>query len=246
MPFKTYITKADYDSDYDIGAEPDGHPNTRPEIRLHYCRAVLYPVAKLRATGIMDAMGWRPPGPALVIVGAGFGWLAEALEQNGFTRVAGIDTSPYIHSDKNNSEASDYDKAIVAAGLDPNSGEGARVKADLISRTGSGPRTRASRGVLNQNGNTQQSRNAVRTALGLSGNQQPDWLLTDDMIAELTDAEFLQASTSLKNWVPNLAHFVRTADSGQAPGTFNQKPLEQWKALAPADTFIEKSTYRKL
>ena len=246
MPFKQYLTKQSFDEDYDIGAEPNGHPNTRPEVRLHYCRAVLFPVAQQRAQGIMTAMGWTAPGPVLVIVGAGFGWLAECFEALGFTRVVGIDTSPYIQSDKNNSETADYDAAILLVGLDPLVGAGAQVKADLIARTGSGPRTRATRGVLNQDGGTNQSRNAIRSALGLSGNTQPDRLLSDDMIAELTDAEFVTLSTRLKAWVPNLAHLVRTRGSGQVEGSFNQHTLEEWKALSPLDTFIDKSTFRKL
>lgn len=249
MPFKTYTTKADFDADYDVGAERNGHPNTRSEVRLHYCRAVLYPVVQQRAKGIVQAMGWTAPGPVLVVVGAGFSWLAEVLEtEYGFTRVVGIDTSPYIQSDKNNDEAPDYDAAITAVGLNPSTGEGASVKTGLVARAGgAGPRCRASRGVLNQDGNTQQSRNAIRSALGLSGNNQPDWLLSELVLDALTDADFLNLSTRLRAWVPNVAHYTTTNDGSHVvDGTWNAHTLEEWKALQPLDVFIDKVTFRKL
>ena len=244
MPFKTYATKADFDSDYRIGAEPQGHPNTRPEIKLNYCRAVMFPVAQKRAAGIITAMNWSAPGPAIVIVGAGFGWLAECFEASGFTRVIGIDTSAYIQSAKSTTEEADVNAAITAVGLNSSSGEGATIKGRLYD---GGNRSRASRGVLNQDGGNTQSRNAIRSALGLSGNQQPDWLLSEDMLPALTDAEVVNKSAQLRNWVPNVAHYTTAVIKGRVPASsMNWKTLEQWKALIPNDILIEAGTYRVL
>lgn len=255
MPFKTYNTKADYDSEYNVGAEGKwGHPGTRQEIRLHYSRIWMMPTIQARAQGIATAMGWVAPGPVLVVVGAGFAWLAEAFEGLGFTRVVGIDVSPYIQTDKTASVETDLDAAITAVGLNPASGEGLERKQMIMAEYNvtPGPKTRASRGCLNQTGSTQQSRNAVRSALGLSGNTQPDWLLTENVIERMTDAEVIADSTSLKAWVPNLAHYVQPVDINHPAGLdangndWNAKTLEQWKALLPLDTFIEQGTFRKL
>ena len=242
MPLKTWNTKADFDAAYSIGAEPEGHPNTRAEVKLNYQRAVMLPLCRQRALGIAGAMGWTAPGPVMVIVGAGFSWLAEAFEEMGFTRVVGIDVSSYIQSVKSTTEEIDIDAAITATGLNPANGEGATIKSRLFD---GGVRTRASRGVLNQTGSTQQSRNAVRSALGLSGNTQPDVLLTESVIESLTDAEFINDSTRLKAWVPLLVHYVVTLRDGNQPG-YNWKTLEQWSALAPLDIFIEAGSYRRL
>lgn len=80
MPLKTWNTKADFDAAYRVGAEGQwGHPSTRPEVKLNYSRFWQMPDARIRVQGIANAMGWTAPGPAMVIVGAGFGWLAEAF-----------------------------------------------------------------------------------------------------------------------------------------------------------------------
>lgn len=247
MPYKEYNTKADYDSEYSIGVEGLwGHSN-RPEIRLHYSRIILYPHAVARAQGIATAMGWTVPGPTLVVVGAGFSWLAEAFEGIGFTRVVGIDVSPYIQADKDVDALTDLDAEIIGVGLDPASGEGLSRKNQIITAYGYTPgnKTRASRGCLNEHGKTQQSRNQIRQALGLSGNQQPDWLLTENVIERMFDSEIVQDSNDLKAWVPNLAHYVQTVDASHPDGPdWNAKTLAQWKTLLPNDTIIEAGTFQ--
>lgn len=244
MPFKDFNFKQAFDESYDIGAESGERPSTRPEIRLGYSRAVLYPLAQTRASGIASVMGWTAPGPTLVVAGAGYGWLAEAFEELGFTRVVGFDTSTYIQSTKNTDESADIDAAIQAVGLDPTQGEGLSKRNQLLGP--GGPRAKASRGVLSEDARSNNSRVAIRQALGLSGNQTPDFALTETLLEGLTDVEILDYMTVLANWGPVFVHYVVTTRPGQTPGEFNWKTLTEWKALLPTHTFIEAGTYNIL
>mgnify|MGYP000412558308 CR=1 FL=1 len=79
MPRKTYNTKSDFDADYDIGVEPEGHPNTRPKIRMGYARASMMPFATNRAAKLVELFAW-PLNTKILIVGAGYGFTAEVLE----------------------------------------------------------------------------------------------------------------------------------------------------------------------
>ena len=86
-PLKDWNDKTTWDEAYYKGAEGDtGHPSTRPEVKLHYVRYVQYLWAANRAQGIANALGWTPPGSTIAIVGAGYGWTVEALEQMGYDR----------------------------------------------------------------------------------------------------------------------------------------------------------------
>lgn len=244
MPTKAYLTKADYDAEYQTLAERDGHPIDRPPVWVRYTRSVLWPGAQERAQRVASIMGWTAPGPVIVVVGAGFALLAEAWEAIGFTRVASVDISPYIQGAKTTSDEADVRAEIVAAGLDPDAGRGAAI---LAQWSDGGPKTRASRGVLNEDCNTQQSRNRVRQALGLSGNTQPDWLVSENVLDSLTDAEAQTDSARLKAWVPNLLHLVTCR---HLPGTqdpdHNWHTLEEWAVLLPGDVLIDLRTWQRL
>lgn len=245
MPLKTWDTKADWDAAYRIGAEGDvGHPNTRTEVRLHYHRATKG--GTLHAAQLFAALGWTPPGPTILIVGAGFGWTAEALETLGFTAVVGIDISTYIQDNKDGTEDAEIDAEIVAVGLDPASGEGLDIKNRIIARGGgAGNRCRNSKGVLNENGKTGGSRGRIKQALGLSGNDRIEWVVSESVLESLTDTEATDASADASAIGNNTVHFVYTLRVNQLAG-FNWKTLEDWKTLIPGDTFVEAGSYRVL
>jgi hypothetical protein len=239
MPLKTWDNKQDWDAAYLKGAEERwGHPATRPEVKLHYCRAVQMPWSRSRATRLVAALGWQPTD-RIVLVGAGFGWTAEALEELGFTSVVGCDVSRYVQDNKALSEEQEVDAAISAVGLNPSAGEGAALKAKLYD---GGARTRASRGVLNEGLATPGSRRKIATALG----GDPDWGLSESVLESLTDAEAQDISARVHSWTSaTIAHFVVTLGGNQDPG-YNWKTLEDWKALLPSDTFIEAGSFRVL
>lgn len=240
MP-KDFNTKQAFDESYRIGAEPGGHPAGRREVKLGYCRAVMLPYARARAGGIVAAMGWDAPWPRLVIVGGSFGWLGEMLEtEHGFTQVVSTDVSRYVQAEKDNTEEADIDAALVAVGLDPTVGEGAMVKGRLFD---GGNRTRASRGVVNENLKTGGSRNRVKNLLGGG----VDWVLSENVLENLADAEVVTASAPLRQLGAGVVHLITPLRPGQTQDPdFNWKTLEGWKVLLPADTIVEIGSFRVL
>jgi len=239
MPFKTWDTWADFQGSYDIGAEPDGHPNTREEVRLSYHRAVMLPLARDRATNVARVLNWLPT-MKIVVIGCGFGWFVEVLKNElGFTDVVGTDISLYIQANKSGTEEADINAAIQAVGLNPLLGDGATIKGRLHD---GGTRSRVT--VLNENAQTAQSRNAIRQAF--TGPGQVAWAFSESLIESLTDAEAAQGSGFLHQVANNVGHLVVTTRDGQTPGEFNWKSLQEWKALLPNDIFVEAGTYAVL
>ena len=102
MPVKTWNTKADFDAVYDIGLEPQGHPNTRAEIRGNYERSALFNASvpyldwvTPEWAALVAHFNW-PLGASILIIGAGFGWAVEYLQGEGYTDAWGQDTSTWI------------------------------------------------------------------------------------------------------------------------------------------------------
>lgn len=250
LPLKTWDTKADWDAAYKFGAEDDvGHPNTRAEVILHYNRIFKAgQEAVTHATRLAAALLWTAPGDTILIAGAGFGWTAEALEGLGFATVVGTDISTYIQGNKAVSEDADIDTAITDVGLDPASGEGLDIKTRILARSGgTGNRQRNSRGVLNEDGKNGASRGRIKQALGLSGPERIEWVVSEAVIESLTDAEVVDASGDADIIGNNTAHFFYPLrPSGNQLAGFNWKTLEDWKLLVPGDTFVEAGTYRVL
>ena len=214
---------------------------------MAYSRAALYAAAQQRAANIVSAMGWTTPGPSVLVFGCGFGWLAEAFEDLGFDRVVGTDTSAWIQSSKDATEEADIDAAIAAAGLDPSNGHGAEAKAIVSAKgKGLGPRCRASRGLLDEDGSTNQSRGRIRQALDIHGNDLVDWALTDDLARTMSDAEVLESAARLDLIATNSVHLTQTLLGSNRDVSLNWHTLEEWKALVPAHTWIEAGTYRTL
>ena len=243
MPLKDWNLQATWDAAYSIGAEGDtGHSGSRAEVKLGYHRAAMLPYCRNRAVGIAQALGWTPPGPSIVLVGAGFGWTAEALEALGYTRVLALDVSQYVQAMKGGTEAADVDARIVAVGLDPAAGPGQALKQRLVD---GGPRVRATRGVLNEDGAGGASRGRIRQALGLAGNQKADWGVSESVLESLTNAEAAGAASIAHEFCVAVAHYVVTTRDGNQPG-YNWQTLAEWKLLIPADTFIEAGTFRVL
>jgi len=224
----TVWDKALYDLAYASDAEPDGHPNTRPGIRLHYNRYVMYPEMLRRAQALISLLGITL-SDKILIVGCGFGWTAEALAGMGYS-VVGTDISSYIQNNKGLSEDADISAAITAVGLDPASGEGMmhfnRLKGD-------GVRTRAT--VLNEDSASVKSRNQIKNLIGT-----PTIIITEDLLTSLTDNEctVLQNNIVKYDLSARIVHFVSEFANPAPPFNFNSKSLEEWKALFPTSTII--------
>lgn len=225
----TSWTKALFDLAYDSSAEPDGHPSTRDEIRLHYNRYVLYPEMLRRAQALVTLLGITLSDKILV-VGCGFGWTVEAFAGLGYT-VIGTDVSSYIQNNKTLSEDSDISTSITAVGLSPTSGEGLlhfnRLKGD-------GVRTRGS--VLNEDSASTSSRNRVKTALGTA----PTIIITEDLVTSLSDSECAVLQTNILKYAASVrvCHFLTEFANPNPPFGFNSKSIDAWKLLFPTSTII--------
>jgi len=220
---------------YDLDAESDIGPVFRPHVRLSYHRAVLMKAARLNAQAYVSKLGWTT-GQHIVIGGCGFGWSTEILiDELGFTNVVGIDVSTFIQTNKATTEEADINAGIVAVGLSPLVGEGAIIKGKLFD---GGPRAR--KAILNQDGATVSSRNAIKSALG-GGNV--DIVLTEDMLTNFPDADCLVISTNLHKLAGTVQHLVTPTRPGNE-AVQNWKTLAQWKALLPADTFMSTGDYQ--
>jgi len=245
MPRKTYNSKADFDADYDIGAERDGRPNTRPQIRLNYNRASILPYCEARAAKLVEIFAW-PLTTKILIVGAGYAWTAEILESvYGYTDIVTTDTSPHIQSTQDASEESEIDAAITAVGLDPASGEGLGKKNQFYTP---GNRRRHSRNVKDESLNNNGSRNRIRNILG-----DLDVAITEDVVATLDDSEVVTAAGWIDSVnagidVIHLTAVLQPAKlaSGNQDPIFNWKTLADWKLLVPSHTFVSLQTWEVL
>ena len=221
-------TKELYDLAYESNAEPDGHPNNRPGIRLHYNRYVMYPEMLRRAQQLVQILGLTL-ADRILIVGCGFGWTAEALAGMGYT-VVGTDVSSYIQNNKTLSEDTEISDAITAVGLSPSSGEGLlhfnRLKGD-------GQRTKVP--ILNEDSMSNASRNRVKRALG-----DATVAITEDLVTSLSDAECAQLQNAIEQYANGIrvVHFLTEFANPNAPFFFNSKSLEDWKLIFPTSTVI--------
>lgn len=249
MPRKTYNTKADFDEDYDIGMESDiGHPGGRSEVRLSYHRAALFGLAQKRAEFLntyLMAQGFNT-NTNLLIVGAGFGWTAEVLDNTyGWKKIITTDTSSYIQANQDADEENDYDVAIQKVGLSPIDGEGLLIKGRLRNKAGGiGNRRRHSRRVMNEDLLTLESRNRVA---GIFGNIQV--AITEELITTLDDTEVVNLSFNIREVtdVVSVIHMTtellpRTIQDSR----YNWKTIQQWKILLPDDIFVSLNTWQIL
>ena len=175
-------TKKDFDDAYSFGVEGSmgGHPNTRPEVRLHYHRSVMVPTLQNRWDKLIPDILPIRADDLVVLVGAGFGWGAEILKQKTGARVIGTDISDWIESVKNTSEEAEIDACIRKVGLDPETGRGLEIKRKYLVP---GPRCKVT--VLNEDLATEAGRTNLLRIVG----RQPDWIITEDFIQTFSEDE---------------------------------------------------------
>ena len=238
MPSKTWDTKADFDAAYDIGAEGlYGHPSTRPEVRLHYHRSVMGNSAQRIADHFTTYLTAANFNRRLVIVGGGFGWVADELKKRGFTNVVVVDTSPYIQAEKDSDDDAEIRAEIAEVGLNPDFGRGFTL---LLQHKTMGPR-RGTINILNEEISTTAGRNAIKAAV----NGNPQIVVTEDVMTSFMDAECVQldADCNAFSGQQRVAHMVTVGrfDGSQDLG-YNWKTLVDWKLLIPGTTWINRVT----
>ena len=188
MPDNGY-TKEQYDALYRFRVSryfADSQPPGTNPIYLHYHRWPMLPILQKR---------WQLMAPVLniastelvCIVGAGFGWGVEAFIQETGCTTVGLDVSDYVDVAKTETEEAEIRQAIIDAGHDPDSGHGAAVLAATCDFQ---PRSNVI--ILKEDMHTNQSRGAIRAALG----GWPSVVIFEDII----DQTFVDADiTAMQN-----------------------------------------------
>lgn len=184
-------TKADYDAAYSVRVErylPGGVPKDRPEVNLNYHRWSITPVMVRRWQRIVPLLGITP-SDNVCVVGAGFGWGVEQLVNISGCTAVGLDISDYIQAEKGNTEEAELRALVTSYGLDPDSGRGLEIMNFVYDG-----QPRANVIVLNEDMQTNQSRNRIRQALN---NNWPNIIIFEDIVDDnTTDAEIVQASNA--------------------------------------------------
>ena len=177
-------TKADFDANYSFRCErylPSVIQTGRSEVRLNYHSAFMSPILANRWDNIIPSILNILSTDKVVVVGSGFGWGVDKLiELTGCTAV-GVDISDYIETAKTTDENADLIAAIQLVGLDETVDRGLEVY-NAYATTGA----RTISVVLKEDMLSNRSRNEVKKALG---NAAPDYIITEDMIQELSDTE---------------------------------------------------------
>lgn len=228
-------TKTDYDSLYSIRLriwDEAIQGYRRSPIRLHYHRAVIKrDYTDPRWVAVVPLLGITS-SDRVVVAGAGFGWGVEKLIGLTGCTAVGVDISDYIDATKDGTEEAEIDAAIIAAGFDPLTGHG--LVAKNYAFTGE---LKSKQVILKQDLLSVKSRNAVKKALG---QQNPTWVITEDMLTDFTDPELLAWKVEVDKWTGvNIAHILR---ENKLP---NAKTAEEW-ATFTGHTIITVGDYRKV
>jgi hypothetical protein len=186
----TNWTKADFDANYRFRLErrmPGGGPRPdegRNGVELHYHRFFMVPWLADRWATLQPILNILS-SDAVMVVGAGFGWGVDAVIAETGATVVGIDLSQYIADEQGNTEETEIRAAIIADGLDPDTGRGAEIFAFAFDN-----QVRSNVIILQEDAATNGSRQAINTALG--GN--PSVVVYEDIIDDdWTDTDIINA-----------------------------------------------------
>lgn len=225
-------TKEDYDSLYSIRVriwDESIQAYRRSPIRLHYHRYVMQDIVTRHWDFLVPELSLTSTD-RVVVVGAGFGWGVEKLEELTNCTAVGLDISDYIHGAKGVSEEAEVIAAIAASGYDHTTGHGLEVYNAVLTQ----PRNKTN--VINEGMYSNKSRNEVKRQLG---NQLPTWIITEDMISDFSDAEILEWKGHVDKLGVPICHIVRDNFG------LNPKTLEEWNAIT-GHTVISVGDYRRV
>ena len=143
---------------------------------------------------------------SIIIVGAGFGWAAEALKAAlpGLT-IAAVDTGSYVQDNKDLPETAAIEAKMVAFGLNVMMPEWAAVAGEYDD---GGNRSRIT--VENEDVSKAAARGRLRRAYHGGGNTKFDWALTEQVLPWVTDAEAQALDSFLADLSTSVAHYTST------------------------------------
>lgn len=235
-----------------------GYPKNR-RVRLNYDRAVMLPIARRHAEGLVGALELFD-GQSIGLTGGGFGWTAEELAKLlPNSRIITTDTSSWVQAKKDLPATDNYRAAIQAAGLDPDRGEGAALLAEMDD---GGPMARVT--ILDESLSDNASRNRVKGAAGGAF----DWAISEGALVWLADDECVALDDWMQQIASNVAHLLMPYDPSQAeepepPPIYNWKyptspnggvvqkmwdqswyTVDNWKALLPNSTIVTVDSFQ--
>lgn len=205
-------------------AAVDGVPNTEPkdqQVRLNYH---YWPeIVKKRhvADGLVNGTLGLTDGMKIIILGGGFGWLQEALEEWITADIVTTDTSSYVHANKDLPETDEIVAALDAAGVtDPTK------RNNYLARFDRGARSQ--RTIYNEDMSSGTSRGTIKQALGLQGNAKADYVITEQVLPWLEDSECSVVSNVAHSIANNVVHILTPFFPSSRP---EPAPYWNWKHL---------------
>lgn len=218
----------DFHTLWNMGAEPEGYPGERSEVRLSYHRAVMMPYTETYAARLVSSIGIVDTSRVLVI-GGGFGFLAEVLlGQYGVAedRLVSQDASTYIVGARGETEEADIDAMIVGVGVSLSDEYGKEMKARWFDGS-----VRCRVRFTSARLENQSSANSVKSMFPSSG---IDFVVTDDGYLNYhNDAQISDIFASLERLgAAQVWHIVY-------PNWGNAKSLVQFKAMNPSHHFVD-------
>jgi len=88
---------------------------------------------------------------------------------------------------------------------------------------------------------TGSGRNAIKQALGVTGNNKVNWMISEDVLPILSDTECGQLDGWMHDLGTNVAHWVSVLNAGSNQDVrLNWKTLAQWKALMPSSWVVSR------
>lgn len=193
-------TKADYDSLYSIRVVlPDGR---RTPIRLHYHRYVMQDIVRKHWDHLVPLLDINEDDD-VIVVGAGFGWGIERLQELSGCYAIGTDISPYIQESKSREDLDEVYSAIVSQGYSTTEGIGQEVWNSVLKE----PEYCLST-ILNEDMMSEVSRANVVGVMDAI----PSYIITEDMLSDFTDAEVVDFATQMDTFECKVVHIVRTGE----------------------------------
>lgn len=167
-------------------------------ITLHYHRLVKLPDRRNMAQRLVDRYGITDQD-ALIIFGGAYGWLGEALKDLVNCTAVSVDTSPWINASKDLSGDDELREAIIAGGLDPDTGLGKQFFDKF-----SDPLPRARIPVANETLSNNGSRQRVIAHLP----KNPTRIITEEVWQLLTDQERTDYTARLTAFGVPVTHII--------------------------------------
>ncbi|KKM07325.1 hypothetical protein LCGC14_1735060 [marine sediment metagenome] len=206
----------------------------RKEVRVHYVRALELNAARHRAKVLTAAVGLTAT-ERVAIIGAGFGWLQEALEEQlpGIECVS-VETSSWIQSVKDQTETAELDILIQEAGILPIE---AGYDAAMARLNDGGFKAR--RELTDEDVTSGQGRAKIKAKVKPKGVPTPfTWAVSEHTLEWLDDAEAQAVDAGMHALAPNVCHLLREYDPRQARHT-EPGYKSNWKWLSSTNDGVK-------